>query len=122
MSDRLRHHPIVWRVAKAFVGLHHRHNEPDAGMRWALGAYVQDELVGVVVVGRPKARLLQCDGVAEVTRLVTKDGAPKNTCSFLYGAARRVWQAMGGRRLLTYTLKTEPGTSLVASGWTPTRD
>jgi len=55
---------------------------------------------------------------AEVTRLTT-DGT-RNVCSLLYGAARRAARALGYRRLITYTLATESGTSLVASGWKAT--
>ena len=39
-------------------------------------------------------------------------------CSFLYGAAARAAKALGYERIITYTLDTEPGTSLRASGWT----
>jgi len=35
----------------------------------------------------------------------------------LYGACWRAWRAMGGKRLITYTLQTEPGTSLRGAGW-----
>ena len=52
----------------------------------------------------------------EVTRVAT-DGTP-NACSCLYGAMRRIAREMGYHRILTYTLATEPGTSLRASGWT----
>jgi hypothetical protein len=51
----------------------------------------------------------------EVTRLAT-DGT-RNACSLLYGAAWRVSKEMGYRRLITYILSDEPGTSLKASGW-----
>lgn len=44
------------------------------------------------------------------------DGCP-NACSALYAAAWRACHALGYRRLITYILDTEPGTSLVASGW-----
>jgi hypothetical protein len=50
----------------------------------------------------------------EITRLST-DGTP-NACSALVGAAWRVARAMGYRRLITYTLASEPGTSLRAAG------
>ena len=36
----------------------------------------------------------------------------------LYAAASRAARAMGYKRLITYTLKEEPGTSLKAAGWT----
>ena len=35
----------------------------------------------------------------------------------LYGACWRACRALGYRRLITYTLDSEPGTSLVAAGW-----
>jgi hypothetical protein len=38
---------------------------------------------------------------------------------FLLGAARRAAQALGYRRLLTYTLPEEGGASLRAAGWVP---
>ncbi len=41
----------------------------------------------------------------------------KNACSFLYGAAARAAAAMGYKRIITYTLESENGASLRASGW-----
>lgn len=70
---------------------------------------------GVAIVGRPVSRHVQDGWTCEVTRLAT-DGA-KNACSMLYGAAWRAARALGWRRMVTYTLATEPGTSLVAAGW-----
>lgn len=54
---------------------------------------------------------------AEVLRVCTVPEAPRGACSMLYGACWRAWRGMGGRRLITYTLDTEPGTSLRAAGW-----
>lgn len=102
--------------ANVFLVAHHRHLVRHvAGHRFALAVDLDGELVGVAVVGRPVARALQGPTTAEVTRLCT-DGTP-NACSALYGASWRAWRAMGGTRLVTYTLATEPGTSLRASGW-----
>lgn len=50
-----------------------------------------------------------------MTRLVT-DGT-KNACSALYAAAARIGREMGYKKIQTYILASEPGTSLVASGW-----
>lgn len=69
----------------------------------------------MAIVGRPVARGLQDGWTAEVTRVAT-DGTP-NAPSALYGACWRVARALGYRRLVTYTLATEPGTSLRAAGW-----
>jgi hypothetical protein len=52
---------------------------------------------------------------AEVVRLAT-DGS-KNVCSMLYAASWRAARAMGYRRVITYILDSEPGTSLIAAGW-----
>ena len=109
--------PITIKAANKIVGDHHRHNKSTNGGRFALAAEHDGEVVGAVIIGRPIARLLDNDGVAEVTRLVVTPSAPKNTCSFLYSAARRVWQAMGGKKILTYTLQTESGDSLRGAGW-----
>lgn len=50
-----------------------------------------------------------------MTRCCT-DGT-SNACSCLYATAWRAARALGYRRLLTYTLASEPGTSLKAAGW-----
>lgn len=107
--------PISFKVAAAFVAEHHRHHTPPVGHKFSIGAEHDGELVGVVIVGRPVARLRD-DGVTlEVTRLCTV-GHP-NACSFLYGRAARAAFAMGYRRIGTYILTSEPGTTLRAAGW-----
>jgi len=35
----------------------------------------------------------------------------------LYASARRAWRDIGGQRIVSYTLATEAGTSLLAAGW-----
>jgi hypothetical protein len=110
--------PITIKEANAFVKNFHRHNNPvKIGYRFALGAAYGSELVGVAIVGRPVARMLDDGLTAEVNRVCVVDHAPKNTCSFLYGRCWRVWQQMGGKRMVTYTLQTESGASLRGAGW-----
>jgi hypothetical protein len=109
--------PLTYKEANTVIARFHRHNRPVVGARFCLGAEHEGKIVGVATVGRPVARMLATPGVAEVTRLCTTDDAPKNTCSFLYAAARRTWQTMGGTKLITYTLQTESGASLRAAGW-----
>jgi len=107
--------PIFQDEAKAFVQQHHRHHKAPIGSIFQIGASVDNKVVGVVIVGRPVARKLQDGYTAEVTRLCT-DGT-KNVCSKLYAAAWRAAKAMGYRRLITYILESERGTSLRAAGW-----
>lgn len=101
--------------ANAFVEQHHRHHQPVVGHLFSMGAALGDAIVGVVIVGRPVSRHRDDGLTAEVTRLCT-DGT-RNACSFLYGAAARAAFALGFKRIGTYILKSEPGTSLAAAGW-----
>ena len=54
---------------------------------------------------------------AEAVRVCTNDMSPNNTNSFLYGKCWRIWQQMGGKRMITYTLQSESGSSLKAAGY-----
>jgi hypothetical protein len=111
--------PITLREANDFVEQFHRHSNRTArdGGKFAIGAGDGEQMFGVAIVGRPLARMLNDSYTAEVLRVCSKPDAPKNVCSFLYGRCWRVWQAMGGRRLVTYTLQTESGSSLKGAGW-----
>lgn len=108
--------PCTISDASEFIAQHHRHHRPPVGGLFAV-ACANDEgaVCGVAVVGRPVARMSQNGWTAEVTRLAT-DGT-KNACSILYAACWRAARALGYRKLITYTLNTEPGTSLKAAGW-----
>lgn len=107
---------IELKEANAFVTRLHRHHKPVCGHRFSLGACdKRGDLVGVCIVGRPVARMVNQRYVAEVTRLCT-DGT-KNACSYLYSAAARAARALGYKRIQTYTLQSESGTSLRATGW-----
>ena len=107
--------PITLREANAYVAQLHRHNMPTNGHKWSLACYDGDRLFGVGIAGRPIARKLD-DGLTIEVRRVCTDGT-YNACSKLYGACARVAKEMGYKRIITYTLQSEPGTSLVASGW-----
>jgi hypothetical protein len=110
--------PLTLRPANDFVEKWHRHSARtnNDGGKFAIGLEVEGELVGVAIVGRPTARLLQVPGAAEVTRLCTSPTAPKGADSKLYARARRIWQLMGGTTLHTYTLKRESGASMRGAG------
>lgn len=112
--------PLSLRQANALVDELHRHHKPARGCRFCIGALEGDRVVGAAIVGRPVGRKVDQWSVAEVTRLVT-DGTP-NACSFLYGACARIARAMGFRKIQTYILASEPGTSLKAAGWVKETD
>lgn len=111
----LRATPIGLAEANAFVEGLHRHHPPVVGHKFSIGALAGDDLVGVVIVGRPVSRHRDDGQTLEVTRLCTN--GHRNACSFLYGRAAKAAFALGYGRIGTYTLPDEGGSSLRASGW-----
>ena len=112
----LRVVPCTISDAREFVTQHHRHHRAPVGGLFAV-ACADDvgAIRGVAIVGRPVARMNDDGWTAEVTRTAT-DGA-RNACSMLYGACWRAARALGYRRLITYTLESESGCTLIAAGW-----
>ena len=120
---------VTQRTANAFVAQHHSHNDPVRGDLYRAGAYLGPQLVGVGIVGRPVARMLDDGATAEVLRICT-DGVPRRVvdrcgeqhtlpiCATLYGVLARVW-ACYGTRLVTYTLAREESSALKGLGWRP---
>jgi len=80
-----------------------------------VACYDGERLCGVAIAGQPVARKLD-DGLTVEIRRVCTDGT-KNACSILYGACARVARDMGYKRVITYTLVSENGASLKASGF-----
>lgn len=115
MGVTLELQPIDFNEACEFIRQHHRHHIPPVS--WKFGCAVNDgeKVVGVITIGRPVARGFDNGWTLEVTRCCT-DGTP-HVASMLYAAAWRAARALGYRRLITYTLIEEPGTSLRAAGW-----
>jgi hypothetical protein len=109
--------PISLAEANEFVRKFHRHNSPVPGAKFVVACSYEDKIVGVAIVGRPVARLLDDGWTLEVNRVCT-DGT-RNANSFLYGAVRRAAWALGYKKLVTYTLNSESGASLRASDWKP---
>ena len=107
--------PISYPEACEFIRRHHRHHLPPQGWKFGIAVNDGNAVVGVITVGRPVARHLDNGLTLEITRCCT-DGT-RNAASMLYGAARRATFALGYVRLITYTLSSEPGTSLMASGY-----
>lgn len=111
--------PLTLRQANDFVDQHHRHSARTSndGGKFAIGLEHEGKLVGAAIVGRPVARMLQTEGTAELLRSCVSPAAPRNACSMLSGRCKRIWQQMGGTRLVTYTLARETGDSLRGAGF-----
>jgi hypothetical protein len=111
--------PLTLAAANAQVTAWHRHHHRDTGHLFSVGAFVDGKIVGVAMVGRPKAPALQ-DGVTyELTRLATPPNAIPHVASKLIAACWRAARAIGVRRMVSYTRIDEEGTCYRAAGWTP---
>jgi hypothetical protein len=107
--------PLTLAEANAFIREHHRHHNPMPGAKFCIGISDDDRIVGVAIVGRPVSRHDDDGWTLEVNRCCT-DGT-RNACSMIYGAAWRAAKALGYRRLITFTLPEEGGSSLRGAGW-----
>lgn len=107
--------PISLKDANAYIIENHRHHDKVQGHKFSEACYDGDRLCGVAVVGRPVGRYLDDGMTLEVTRLCT-DGT-KNACSILYARCARIAKDMGYKKIITYILESEHGSSLLASGW-----
>jgi len=107
--------PITLSEANVFVKKHHRHHKTVPGAKFSIAVSEAGDVRGVVIVGRPVARMADNGWTLEVNRCCT-DGA-RNACSMLYQAAWRAARAMGYKKLITYTLPEEGGSSLKGAGW-----
>lgn len=114
----MRTAPISLKAANAWISENHRHHGPVSGHKFSVSVVDDQGIVrGVGIAGRPVSRHLDAQGYIEVVRVAT-DGS-KNACSMLYGALRRAAVALGyeSSKIVTYTLESEDGGSLRASGW-----
>lgn len=107
--------PIHLKEANEFVKKYHRHNIPTVGGKFAISCYDGDRICGVAICGRPVSRKLDDGLTLEIYRNCT-DGT-RNACSILYGACSRIAKSMGYKKIITYTLQSENGASLKASGF-----
>jgi hypothetical protein len=120
----LRVVPVAWRPAARFVyGWHRRHRKPPRGFKFCVGvADDGDVLVGVAMVGRPVARMLDDGLTLEINRTATSaaeddDHPARNANSMLYGASARAAKALGYHRVITYNEDGESGASLRGAGF-----
>lgn len=111
--------PITLRKANDFVAGFHRHTGRTArnGGKFAVGLAFEGRLMGVAILGNPLSATFMDGVTAEVLRVCVLPAAHRGACSQLYNACWRAWKAMGGRRLITYTLEDEDGASLRGAGW-----
>ncbi len=118
--------PIPVKRAIRWCAETHRRLPTIQGAMWSVAVLRGDVIMGVAIVGRPNARLLDSTELPQPALQVLRvaclpeDVGPrghKGANSMLYGAVARAARAMGCVDLSTYTHHDEPGTSLRAAGW-----
>lgn len=92
------------------------------GGMWCIQGKRDGARVGVAIVGRPTARMLDNGERLQVLRVASTEGdvsvsGHKGLNSMLYAACARAAFAMGATDLWTYIHDDEPGTSLKGAGW-----
>lgn len=120
VEAKLRLAPCAFDVARDFTTTHHRHLDGPIGHLWSTAAVLGSDVVGVVIVGRPVARILDDGWTVEVVRCTTT--GERNVCSLLYSAVWRAAKARGYRAATTMTMTEETGASLRAANWEPETD
>jgi len=116
-QHKLRVVPVTIPVANQIVTRLHRHHAaiPAWFGWWAVAVVCEGVVVGVAIAGRPTNRNNDDKHTVEVLRVAT-DGTP-DAPSALLGACARAAEAIGARRIITYTLTSEGGASLRGAGW-----
>lgn len=121
LSTKLRVDPISFKEMCIFVDKHHRHTKAPRGWKFGLGCYNGNELIGVASVGRPVSRHVDDGETLEVNRVCVNPDIDSNlvhnACSMLYAASAKRAKKDGYKKIVTYTLVTELGTTLKAVGW-----
>jgi hypothetical protein len=112
--------PVTLEEANMFVKMYHRHHGQVLGYKFCVGVQNGSGLCGVAICGRAVARGINQRTVIEATRVCT-DGA-RNAASFLYSRCARIAREHGYEKIITYTLASEGGTSLLAAGWMPVEE
>lgn len=117
-ASDLRVVPIERAAARAWIDATHSHLPASVSSLFALGVVdPAGRLHCVAEASIPKARLLMQQGAVEVSR-VASDGTP-HAASRALGAMTRTLLALGHRRIVSYTLLGERGTSYRGAGWRP---
>jgi hypothetical protein len=109
--------PCSMATAAELCDRFHRHNGGLPLALFAVGIECDGVVVGAAIVGMPATKSLMDGYTVELRRAVVL-GEHKNANSMLYGAAWRGAQALGYKRMFTYTLESESSSSPKAIGMT----
>jgi len=107
--------PISRKIANEFINNNHRHNKSVCGDKYRIGLFDETKLIGVGIAGNPVSRKQMDGDTIEITRVCVLPDYP-NACSMIYARMKRIAQLLGYKRIISYTLESESGSSLKAIG------
>ncbi len=105
--------PLELKEANEFILKYHRHNKSVIGHRFSIGLLKDGILIGVGIVGRPVARMLDKKGTLEILRVCIIEGN-QNANSIMYSRIKKISLLLGYTKIITYTLQSESQSSLKA--------
>ena len=114
----LRLVPTDVQTARRFLASHRRRSTGPKRWTFAVGVANgdSDDLVGVAIAGRPMAQALRDGRTMEV---VCCSDSTANAPLMVYAAVARAARALGYKRVITYAVEKESGTTLRACDWRP---
>lgn len=105
----------ITEARKHDVERHHSHHHAPQGGLCAVAVAEDSRVVCVAMLSRPVARMLNADPLCAEVNRVASDGSAKHAASMAVGAISRAAFALGYRRLISYLLLGEAGTSYISS-------
>jgi hypothetical protein len=105
-----------------FLIAHHYLGAGVWGWNFVLGAYFDNELIGLIILSHPAARYEDQKTTLEIRRLAFAPNAPKNSPSRLIGFAKRKAKKRGFKRIISYasTYQHHEGKVYLATGFQQT--
>lgn len=107
--------PVTLQQANCFIAEHNGRYHAYRSHCFAIGCAADNELVGVVVVGRPSNKALNDGQTLAVSYIHTMGG--RTAYGMLYSAAARAAKAMGHHRIIAFLAEDRPDSGLRAAGW-----
>lgn len=111
--------PLHWKAARRIIEANHYLGYAPPGCKFSLGIYSDNELVGVMMWGRPIARLEEQDNTLELTRMFLFD-SPKNSESRALSLTEKwIKSNRTERRLIAYSDTAEGHQGIIyrAANW-----
>lgn len=110
--------PISRKIAHNFILIHHYLHYSPASDKFRLGVYSNDNLFGVMIFGRPTARLEDQEDTLELTRMCLLPSSKNSESRALSLAEKWIKKNMPVKRLIAYADSSRhQGKIYLAANW-----